>query len=512
MKISMVAAKTQQRIKLLVILICLFFVSILLHHYSLFPADLSLLSSRPQPILSGMLRSTSGTGSIVEPSVEMIKFWERLHDALTRTKPRAGEINVVDQAKGLGVDPDVAKDYRRPEFVQMSEDDVDALRRAHADFLALARQMTSSLPFRRRSRGIVMTAGDSYVGIAITSLMMLRQTGTKLPVQLFVNNPTDQDRVDCASMVRALGAECVSMEGLWKATPLMARLEKYQYKVLSIISSGFQHVLFLDADCWPLKDPNRLFDTQPYSSHGLVTWQDFWYSTVSPHFYDIAQLAPSVSDRKRTSESGVMLYDKARHASSLLLAAYYNYYGPKYYYRLLSQGGHGEGDKETFLHSALVMGNPFYEVHTCVGRLGRWINGSFEEVGMRQADPQADFEVATAHQEAHPPAEDGNDIDVKPKQLGAVVQAPWMFIHQNHVKLDIRRISDLLEVLTRRDAAFGLQRLWGDDKALREAVGYDSEKMLWSAIIEMNCGTSMLDTCIQIRKWFDTVFRDAGME
>ncbi|KAK7679537.1 Golgi alpha-1,2- mannosyltransferase [Cerrena zonata] len=41
---------------------------------------------------------------------------------------------------------------------------------------------------------------------------------------------------------------------------------------------------------------------------------------------------------------------------------YYNYYGPDYYYPLLSQGAAGEGDKETFIAAAHKLKLPYYQV------------------------------------------------------------------------------------------------------------------------------------------------------
>jgi alpha 1,2-mannosyltransferase len=196
-----------------------------------------------------------------------------------------------------------------------------------------------------------------------------------------------------------------------------------------------------------------------------------------------------------------MLYNKAEHADSLLLAAYYNYHGPDYYYRLLSQGGHGEGDKETFLYSAMVMGRPHYEVHTRVGFLGRWINGSFERVGMRQADPRADYELAAAIQRQTSASQE--DDQRQPEDI----HAPWLFIHHNIVKIDTRRVGDLVGTLLRRDAATGFQPLWGDDVGLREMVGYDPERELWEAIIQADCDTTLLEACEQIKMWFSAAFR-----
>ena len=41
-------------------------------------------------------------------------------------------------------------------------------------------------------------------------------------------------------------------------------VEGFAIKVYAIYSSAFQEVIFLDADCMPLRDPEILFDTDEY--------------------------------------------------------------------------------------------------------------------------------------------------------------------------------------------------------------------------------------------------------
>jgi alpha 1,2-mannosyltransferase len=61
-------------------------------------------------------------------------------------------------------------------------------------------------------------------------------------------------------------------------------------------------------------------------------------STASHLFYDIFRIDVAPMNFRRASESGIILYSKRRHAAGLLLATYYNYFGPDFYYPLLTQG------------------------------------------------------------------------------------------------------------------------------------------------------------------------------
>jgi len=439
-----------------------------------------------------------------DPSVELVHFWARLLESMTRAGPQTPPVIVHNGVGDDVIDPNKNRKRIRPDRIKLPASSVDSMQRSHAEFVALTRELAPDLPYRKRSRGIVMTAGGEYVGIAVTSLLMLRRAGSKLPVQLFLDSASDYDEDVCENIMPALGAECMIMEKLWKTTPELPKLKKYQFKVFALLFSTFQEILFLDADCWPVRKPDYLFTAEPYRSHGLVTWPDFWLSTASPLFYDITKTELPSMDARRSSESGIILYNKAKHARSLLLTTYYNFHGPSHYYPLLSQGATGQGDKETFLHGALVAGAPFYPVSTRIGILGRWVNGSFESAAMKQADPAEDWALAR----------DPRKLAVSSRLYGQEDKAPgepharWLFVHHNLVKVDIRHLSKSLgEKLFRRDDKGRWQRLWGDDRVLRDMAGYDVERAMWETVLKADCdGTLLVEDCGELRKWFADVF------
>src|SRR5271154_4541367 len=77
-----------------------------------------------------------------------------------------------------------------------------------------------------------------------------------------------------------------------------------------------------------------------------------------------------------------------------MLACYYNYYGPGFYYPMQSQGAPGEGDKETFLWSAVALSAPFYKVKTKVSALGYYTKGGdWRGSAMLQSDPTQDLQL-----------------------------------------------------------------------------------------------------------------------
>ncbi|KAK2122972.1 mannosyltransferase putative-domain-containing protein [Fusarium oxysporum II5] len=281
-------------------------------------------------------------------------------------------------------------------------------------------------------------------------------------------------------------------------------IEKYQYKPLSIIFSSFQDILFLDSDAFPIRNPDHLLTVEPYKSRGLVTWPDFWLPTISPLFYKIAGAKmPNVTIDSRSSESGVMLYNKARHADSLLLAAYYNFYGPRFYYQLHSQGAWGSGDKETFMQSALVLGNPYWQV-TKPAKLitDEKINwGS----GIWQADPEQDWKLQTQK------GRNQTTVSTRKQKLriteDEVNITSTMFAHLNRVKFDTRHPSQVLEDLVPERPDGTLSRLWGDDvDKIKDVAGYDLEKAIWEEAIKANCDRELMEECDRIRKYYEATF------
>jgi alpha 1,2-mannosyltransferase len=442
---------------------------------------------------------------LVLPSQDLVVFWRQLLSAMMRTRPQIPPIEIKHPVGDREIDPNAPnREGRRPDRIEMMDWDLAAMKRSHSEYTTQARQLAPRLPYQKGSKGIVMTAGGPYFGIAVTSLLMLRRTGTQLPVQLFLDSGKDYNEEICENVLPSLGAECIIMEKLWEATPGMPKLEKFQFKVFAILFSSYQEVLFLDADCWPVRKPDYLFTSEPYHSRGLVTWPDFWLSTSSRLFYDIADIQMPAQGKRRSTESGILLYNKDKQALSLLFSAYYNFYGPKHYYPLLSQGATGQGDKETFLHGALVAGTSFYDVKTHIGILGRWINGTFESAAMTQADPEEDYAMTLNPKKLMMNQQKYGKEDKNPNEL----HAKWLFIHHNLVKIDVRRLGHSLEEkLFQTNLTGHYQRLWGDGMMLSEMAGYDVEREMWNVLLKADCESTLLsDDCDRLKDWYRTVF------
>ena len=67
-----------------------------------------------------------------------------------------------------------------------------------------------------------------------------------------------------------------------------------------------------------------------------------------------------------STESGQLIINKHTHGKTILLALYYNFYGPNLFYKLFSLGEQGEGDKDTFVAAAVVTRQDYYQVKSFI--------------------------------------------------------------------------------------------------------------------------------------------------
>ncbi len=316
--------------------------------------------------------------------------------------------------------------------------------------------------------GIVTVAGGAYFAPAIVSIRMLRRV-SNLPVHIFIADHTEYEPELCERVFPALNAECFTMSDFLAQDSV--DVTHFQLKALAILFSSFETILYLDSDCFAVRDPLEILSSEPFESTGLVTWPDYWKATEDPVFYNIAGMSNfPLGLPARSTESGELLISKSKHLSSLLLACYYNIYGPQYYYPILSQGAAGEGDKETFLAAAVVLGLPYYRVREHVGTIGYFTEeGEFKGGAMVQYHPGDDLSV---HNGTWPTEQKSNTV------------RPF-FLHAHLPKLNVGR---MLDESTLTSPAGQALRLWGDKEGIQKLFeGRDMEKEVWQEMKDTTC-------------------------
>ncbi|RCK63589.1 Alpha-1,2-mannosyltransferase MNN2 [Candida viswanathii] len=249
------------------------------------------------------------------------------------------------------------------------------------------------------SSGYVLVGGGRFSWLSFLVIKQMRANGSKLPIELFIATESDYEQHFCDEVLPKYNARCnVFDDKLAQELSNRFNLGGYQYKMLAILSSKFENVLYLDSDNFPTRDVDYLFESDLYKENQLLLWPDAWARTTNPKYYDIAEvevkenkLRYSNYDEKQaggkdklkplseytfkdswyhdfegalpdpTSETGMLMINKSSHLKTLLLCLYYNIFGPDFYYPLMTQGSAGEGDKETFIAAAHVMKEPWYQ-------------------------------------------------------------------------------------------------------------------------------------------------------
>ncbi|EGW32388.1 uncharacterized protein SPAPADRAFT_71814 [Spathaspora passalidarum NRRL Y-27907] len=286
------------------------------------------------------------------------------------------------------------------------------------------------------SSGYVLVGGGQYTWLSYLVIKQLRATGAKFPIELFIPSFEDVDQEFCDKVLPKFNARCNVFDSIL-SRKLKERFDigGYQYKMLAILSSRFENVLYLDSDNFPARDPDYLFESDLYRKNQLLLWPDAWARTTNPKFYEIAQvdvkpnklrytdydvfMAGGVENLKPltaytfadswfhdfentlpdpTSETGMLLINKTSHLKTLLLCLYYNVFGPHYYYPLLTQGSAGEGDKETFIAAAHVMKEPWHQTLKQFKWTGYYSknDGKFASKALAHYDPIDAIEDPTA--------------------------------------------------------------------------------------------------------------------
>jgi alpha 1,2-mannosyltransferase len=340
---------------------------------------------------------------------------------------------------------------RRPDrsHLELSSRDVKLLTASHRTFLRkLGKLNTTNTPVLYSGEGIVMVAGGEFYGPALVTLRMLRRTGCTLPVELFLGTDEEYEPALCEAVLPALGARCVVISG-FLSPPLRKEVVRFQLKSLALLFSSFERVVYLDSDSIPLINPESLLESKQFRQAGLLLWPDFWIATEDPRFYDIAGVEGGFPSGLPVTgcETGQMVLDKTRHLRTLLLAVYYNIWGPKWYYELLSQGALGQGDKETFLAAAVVLGTDWYRVKTSV-----------ESVGYRKRR--------------------GNEF--RATGMTQFWEGKPAFMHANTPKMNAGHLVD------EGDLDEGV-RLWGTKHDTLRRFGSDLERTVWEELVDVGC-------------------------
>ena len=436
-----------------------------------------------------------GGGPLFEAQVTL---WKALQPILAAANPNCPPPKREGKSGAIGYE--ASKNPPRPDLTTMTFHDIEAMKKAHQTIVNRLQSDLPAIAYEPETRGLVTTAGGKYLPVFVISLRMLRRTGSTLPMEVFLASEDEYEPEICDNVLPDLNARCVVISRITSKVPATASIQHYQLKCFAMLFASFEEILFLDADAFPLYDPATLFESEPFASSRFVLWPDFWASTASPLYYKIANLPEPAMSARQSSETGEIIVSKRTHAASLMLATYYNYYGPSHYYILLSQGAPGEGDKETFAAAADALGQSYYHVSEKIVPIGRpKKEGGMAGSAMVQHDPVQDYNLTS------------QDLwRVKDKTIQPKPKA--FFVHANFPKFNPVTIFHDGGPTWNADGTES--RAWEVPKDIIEAFDFDVERRFWEEIKATACDYEdkfaswhgMTGICARVEQYWGNVF------
>lgn len=203
-----------------------------------------------------------------------------------------------------------------------------------------------------KGRGIVIAASAFHVSLSTgywVLLESLRRAGCELPVEVWFP-PGESPTCSQMNRMQELGATARAHETVFT--------NRFAIKLVSVLLSGFDEVLYLDADQIALRDPSSLFDSTVVKLTGALLWRDFWMKSVAPDIYDVLPNSRELMDYNGTHESGQFLVRKSRVWSALCLALFFNTHATNVF-SPLATNYMGWGDKEFMFLALTSMRTPF---------------------------------------------------------------------------------------------------------------------------------------------------------
>lgn len=290
-------------------------------------------------------------------------------------------------------------DYLLHNRVSLNKEQMDKLVTNHDNLVPLINNFNIPSNIVYTGDGYVVNGMGQYIGSALTTILQLHELGTNLPIELMILSKKDRDDYVCDELLpKSLNGRCVVIEeeAPFFLKKLPKSLTRSQLKILAIMFSTFDNVIVVEttSGTLPIRNLDSLLTSQDFLSTKFLIWPDIWAKTTSPLYYDIARIQPgepirrhgllnqekfskySVGDKKsdvlyhdleglpsgRTADSSLYVISKTSHFKPLLLALYYNFYGPSCYYKLLSQDSSSDNHKDTMIPALHVFGETYHIV------------------------------------------------------------------------------------------------------------------------------------------------------
>ncbi|KAK1943179.1 hypothetical protein P3T76_005816 [Phytophthora citrophthora] len=241
-----------------------------------------------------------------------------------------------------------------------------------------------------KSEGILMVIYPKLLVSAYATIRALRAVNCTLPVELwYIEAEMELDYG--SSLLDDIPKKLQEEYGPLTLHPITdPRVAGFNSKVWAIIHTNLEHVLFLDADNTPVRDPSYLFQTPEFIQLGAVFWPDFWHPAHTIFNINEESLLwellgmPYVDMFEQ--ESGQLLIDKTRSLAALQMLFLFAFHDPS----LFSRYKLAHGDKDLFRLAWLKTKTQFHMVSNPPGIAGTVREKKFCGMSMIQFDTEGE--------------------------------------------------------------------------------------------------------------------------
>lgn len=276
-------------------------------------------------------RLSTGERHVVAPSQSISGFTDATISAAERSQVITPEMP-IDLVRCIIGMPPVQQNDKWHEW--------ENVKQAHRDAATLAIEQTPEYEPVEQDRGIVVVGGGRYFVSAYVTIRVLREVGCTLPIELWHLNGEITPEMD--AILRPLG---VTFRNADSPDEVSFRFlshwwRGWQLKAYALRYCSFREVLLLDADSYPVRNPEFLFDWRQYRERGAIFWPDLakHADMVPQHAFEVFGCDPFPG---LPTESGQIMLNRELCWRELNLALHYNAHAD-FVYKIIY------GDKDTY--------------------------------------------------------------------------------------------------------------------------------------------------------------------
>lgn len=211
-------------------------------------------------------------------------YFDKLHSSIIAEENFP--IGLPASRKFENIYTDISHFYLR-ELEQFDENTIEKLKQVHQKVVACI-PLKQEVPYYTEA-GYVTLGGGENDFLSYLLIKQLRNLGAKNRIEVIIPPLFEEDKHLCTVVFPELNACCVSMKKIFgKRNMVKLRYNTHLLQTLAIITSTFEHALFIAPSTLPLHNPEFLFDSTVYAQFNMIMWPSIYRSTISPSYYDVA--------------------------------------------------------------------------------------------------------------------------------------------------------------------------------------------------------------------------------